>query len=394
MPFPVTAKDVQAIIPAASASWCEKMLQYPLRLGYLAISALKFMVNPDGSVTDEFKAWVGVAVDDVTPGQVPTGVEASDGTFTDKVTVTWNFAGTATQFKVYRSTDATSTNPDLIATVTTTTYDDHPPGAAGTSYAYFVKATVNGQDSALSAPNNGYVGTGTNPPPGTTLFEGQSFSTWTVPEDGTYAVEAWGGGGGGGASFLVSAVGGQYSAKVQGGSGGGGGYASLNVTLRKNDILSGSVGLGGRGGTGGATAPTQGEYGGTTLIVWTRGTDTYELVSGFGGGGAITGYGNSFQGGVGGSATANGMGVDPVHGLNPGSATPLPGNPGQPGGGLTDPPPNPLPPPLDGGTPGFAPPTAFSTAATGGKGSTQYSSSSYPSPGYQGMTGCVRIRRI
>jgi hypothetical protein len=326
----------------------------------------------------------------VTPGQVPTEVSATDGLHTDKVVVTWNFLGPATQYKVYRSTDPTNATPDLIATVTTTTYEDHPPGAAGTSYAYFVKATVNGVDSALSVPNMGFVGTGSTPPPGTTLLESQGFTSFTVPADGNYVVEAWGAGGGGGPSFLATGV--QYSAKVLGSSGGGGGFASLNVTLKKDDLLVGSVGVGGRPGTGRPNlGPTQGETGGTTLIAHSRGGVVRDLVRGLGGSGGRAEIG-SFEAGVGGFGETPGLtsAVD----LFPGNANPVQGNSGAPGQPVSDPPPNPLPPPLNGGTPGFPPPATIQTAGTGGKGSTQFTTLSFPAMGTQGTLGCVRIRTI
>ncbi len=85
----------------------------------------------------------------------PTGVSASDGTFTDKVRVTWNSASGASSYKIYRNTSNSSSGRTQIGTSSSTTYDD-TTAVAGTTYYYWVKATNSSGDSGYSSSNSGY----------------------------------------------------------------------------------------------------------------------------------------------------------------------------------------------------------------------------------------------
>ncbi len=71
----------------------------------------------------------------------PTGVAASDGTFADRVRVTWTAVTGATAYEVWRGTSSGSASAVKIsaADVIGTTYDD-TTAAAGTTYYYWVKA--------------------------------------------------------------------------------------------------------------------------------------------------------------------------------------------------------------------------------------------------------------
>ena len=84
----------------------------------------------------------------------PTGVLASDGTYTDKVRVTWNASTGATSYEVYRATSSGGTKT-MIGTPSTTSYDD-TSAAVGTTYYYWVKAMNDCGSSAFSAYNTGY----------------------------------------------------------------------------------------------------------------------------------------------------------------------------------------------------------------------------------------------
>ncbi len=83
------------------------------------------------------------------PVSIPTAVNASDGSFTDKVVVTWN--GTAGNFfKVYRNTSNNSDNAStLTAWVAGISYEDNTV-APNTTYYYWVKeaSDVNGTNSS------------------------------------------------------------------------------------------------------------------------------------------------------------------------------------------------------------------------------------------------------
>jgi hypothetical protein len=86
----------------------------------------------------------------------PTGVSASDGTYTDKVRMTWNEAPGATAYEVWRHTSNNSGSADQIARgLSSTTYDD-TSGTAGITYYYWVKASNVGRTSDFSGSDSGY----------------------------------------------------------------------------------------------------------------------------------------------------------------------------------------------------------------------------------------------
>ena len=84
----------------------------------------------------------------------PTGVSASDGTYTDKVRVTWNSVSGATSYKVYRATSSGGTKTSLGST-TGTSYDDTSATPERTYY-YWVKAKNSYGTSGYSSYNTGY----------------------------------------------------------------------------------------------------------------------------------------------------------------------------------------------------------------------------------------------
>jgi len=93
----------------------------------------------------------------------PTNVQASDGTYTDKVRVTWNSVSSATSYKVYRATSSGGTKTYLGST-SSTTYDDYS-ASVGTTYYYWVKAKNAYGESGYSSYDTGYrKGTSTHKP--------------------------------------------------------------------------------------------------------------------------------------------------------------------------------------------------------------------------------------
>ncbi|MBK7634609.1 MAG: hypothetical protein IPJ13_10190 [Saprospiraceae bacterium] len=88
---------------------------------------------------------------------VPSNVQASDGTFTDKVQVTWT--GTSGNwFRVYRNTTNDSgTATALGSWQNTTTYDD-ASAVAGTTYHYWVRAASDNTGANISAFSTGNTG--------------------------------------------------------------------------------------------------------------------------------------------------------------------------------------------------------------------------------------------
>ncbi len=92
----------------------------------------------------------------------PTNVSATDGTFCDRVRVTWNGVGGSSGYKLYRSTSNSACSGSPIATPTGTTYDDFT-ASPGTTYYYSVKSTNACGDSACSGVNSGYRGEAPDP---------------------------------------------------------------------------------------------------------------------------------------------------------------------------------------------------------------------------------------
>ncbi len=85
---------------------------------------------------------------------VPTGMSASDGTYTDRVRLTWYASPSATSYKISRAIG--SGIAAQIGTSTATTFDDMT-ARAGTVYSYTVKAFNSSTDSAASVADTGYI---------------------------------------------------------------------------------------------------------------------------------------------------------------------------------------------------------------------------------------------
>jgi fibronectin type 3 domain-containing protein len=84
----------------------------------------------------------------------PTNVSASDGTYLDKVQVTWTASPWATSYTVYRATSKWGTKT-VLGTTPGTTYDD-TTASAGKTYYYYIMASNSIGTSDLSTYNTGY----------------------------------------------------------------------------------------------------------------------------------------------------------------------------------------------------------------------------------------------
>jgi V8-like Glu-specific endopeptidase len=87
----------------------------------------------------------------------PTGVNATDGTYGDRVRVSWTAVSGATRYEVYRATEACGTYTK-VGDSTTISYDD-PVVTALKVYWYNVKACNACGCSAYSGVDSGYAGT-------------------------------------------------------------------------------------------------------------------------------------------------------------------------------------------------------------------------------------------
>lgn len=84
----------------------------------------------------------------------PGNVAATDGTYTDRVEISWDAADGASHYRVYRSTDDDTGFADISGLVTGTSYSDDT-GTPGTDYYYRVKAVTGDVESALSSYSMG-----------------------------------------------------------------------------------------------------------------------------------------------------------------------------------------------------------------------------------------------
>jgi fibronectin type 3 domain-containing protein len=97
------------------------------------------------------------------PPSPPANVQASDGTYTDKVYITWNSVSGATSYNVYRATSSSGTKTKLGST-TSTSYSD-TSATPGTTYYYWVTAVNSAGESGYSSYNTGYRKKGPPSPP-------------------------------------------------------------------------------------------------------------------------------------------------------------------------------------------------------------------------------------
>jgi hypothetical protein len=84
----------------------------------------------------------------------PTNVQASDGTYTDKVQVTWNVSSEATSYQVYQAASEGSSKT-LLGSVSNTTYED-TTAIVGITYYYWVKACNSYGCSGYSSHDTGW----------------------------------------------------------------------------------------------------------------------------------------------------------------------------------------------------------------------------------------------
>ena len=90
----------------------------------------------------------------------PTGVSASDGTSLSQVDVSWNPAGPADSYEVWRNTSADPTSASRIADgIVAANYSDTSV-SPGIDYYYWIKAVGSPGVSALSIPDTGWRGIG------------------------------------------------------------------------------------------------------------------------------------------------------------------------------------------------------------------------------------------
>lgn len=297
---PVKPDDFKAVIPAANSNLCTKLLLVLIKLPALIYQWFAWAMNADGTPTDDFKAWLGVTAGALVP---PTGLLASDGTYTDKVVLTWNPVSGATYYEVFRADKNDNTAATSIASLGqgVITYTDESV-ADDTVYWYFVKAHNATDSSGFSDGNSGFCDTsggGGVGSTGTLTFD--SNGNWTVPVGVTdIQVELWGGSGGGGGSACPYCIAG--TAFYSGGGGGSGEYLKVkSVPVTAGETLNMVVGSAGAGGGIG------GGYSGSPSILRRGASDLITAFGGAGGLGGDTGT-NPGTGGAGGTSGSASVG--------------------------------------------------------------------------------------
>ncbi len=106
-----------------------------------------------GTVLADGGSWWSFSTAAAKPA-APLGVTASDGTYLDKVLVSWQQSAGATSYEVYRSATTTVPSTALASGIASLSYNDTSANA-GKKYNYWVKA-CNSLGCSLSASNSGY----------------------------------------------------------------------------------------------------------------------------------------------------------------------------------------------------------------------------------------------
>lgn len=136
----------------------------------------------------------------------PTGIVASDGTFAEKIQITWNASLNASSYDVYRCLTCCGTKVK-IGSSDTKAYDDFDVVAyqpysymAQQSYFYWIKANNANGKSEFSEPDTGYIMIKPPAPTGVRASDGQYWDeihiTWAkTPTASSYEVyrSDWGG---------------------------------------------------------------------------------------------------------------------------------------------------------------------------------------------------------
>lgn len=101
-----------------------------------------------------YKSSYKLTVNSGSPPPIPASVQASDGTYIDKVRVSWSSVSGATGYYIYRATSVGGTKSYLGSR--TTTFFDDTNATPGATYYYFVRAYNSYGSSSYSNYNTGW----------------------------------------------------------------------------------------------------------------------------------------------------------------------------------------------------------------------------------------------
>lgn len=177
---PITPAQFKELIPSAAGSLCGKITNLLRVFPERFYTWFAFVYKENGEFTDDFKTMlcelecsgnsdcVDCPAENALPS--PTGVQASDGSYADKIRVTWNAVVAPTgvsaviQYQIYRSlaTNTAATSAVLVGTVAAPTlvYDDPVDEdlVTGTTYNYWVRAYNGVLTSAYGGYDTGNAG--------------------------------------------------------------------------------------------------------------------------------------------------------------------------------------------------------------------------------------------
>jgi hypothetical protein len=120
------------------------------------------------------------------PPPAPTGVSASDGTYTDRVRISWSPSAGADDYQVYRNTvNSTGGATGLVSGYSSSTFDDFS-ATPGVTYYYWVKACNEEGCSGFSSSDTGYAAISAPSAPSNIIASDGTFSdkvrvTWGTP---------------------------------------------------------------------------------------------------------------------------------------------------------------------------------------------------------------------
>lgn len=131
---------------------------------------------------------------------IPTNVQASNGTYVNKVRVTWSTVSGASYYRVHRAFHGSAVWTTIDSYVTGTVFEDTNV-IHGYSYDYRISACASGDCSAWSwPPDEGYPGlaTPTNVQASDGTYDNKTCVTWNAVDGATSYLVRWGEKGDGG----------------------------------------------------------------------------------------------------------------------------------------------------------------------------------------------------